>query len=102
MVNDEEWHKIGDELCAIFNICNCQRKIKSIIDNLYEIYIKIDNQYEVPLNFTGAEWLLIAILDKGSNAISHGVNIEYPILNKDNFIWEFVLRVKDNENLEDN
>jgi hypothetical protein len=103
MVDSKEWCKIGDKLTNYFGICGCQRKLKSIIDNLYSIYDKCD--YDSPnhkFEFTGAEWLLIAILDRSSNAITHGINCEYPILNKEDEFWKWILEVKDNPNLEDN
>ena len=98
-MNDKEWHKIGDWLTSYFKICPCQRKLKTIVDNLYEIYQKLEKR---DFNFTGAEWLLLALLDKNSNSVTHGVNCEYPILNKDDKLWVWVLKTKDNPNLEDN
>ena len=100
----DSWNDIQKQLVGYFGICGCQRKVKSIIDNLYSIYIKIDNHWENgdDYNFTGAEWLLIALLQNGSPWITHGINCEYPILRKDDPFWEWVLRVKDNPNLIDN
>ncbi len=99
ITNLEEWKKIRDELTSIFGICSCQRKVKSIVLNLHSIYLKCqDRDYD----FTGAEWLLIALLDKHSDAIMHGVNCEFPIINQQAKLWEFILRVVDNEFLEDN
>lgn len=104
MVDNKEWHKIGDKLTDYFGICGCQRKLKSIIDNLYSIYCKVEEFYEkdIPLNFTGAEWLVIAMMDKNSDAICHGTNCEYPIIIKDDPFWKWILEIKDNPNLEDN
>ena len=103
-VNNEEWHKIGDSLTQRFNICGCQRKLKTIIDNFYSIYLKLvdfqDNGVE--LQFTGMEWLIIAMLDKNSNAVCHGVNCEYPIINTEDDFWKWIIETKDNPNLEDN
>jgi hypothetical protein len=99
MKNDKEWNKISDELTNYFNICGCQRKLKSIIDNLYSIYSKIQIRN---FNFTGAEWLLLALLDKNSDAILHGINCEYPIINESSYLWEMVLKYKDSPYLEDN
>lgn len=103
-VNNEEWHRIGDTLTSFFGICNCQRKLKSIVDNLFFIYEKCngnkDKVYE--REFTGTEWLIIALLDKNSQAITHGTNCEYPIINKKNEFWKWIIEVKDNPNLEDN
>ena len=103
-VNDKEWHKIGDYLTTYFGICSCQRKLKSIVDNLYSIYEKCIGAYEGTheRDFTGAEWLIIALLDKSTDAVCHGINCEYPIINKDDELWKWVLETKDNPNLEDN
>lgn len=102
---NEEWHKIGNKLTAYFGICNCQRKLKSIIDNLYSIYDKCNRAYEdtdCKRDFTGAEWLLIAILDRHSDLITHGTNCEYPIINKDNWFWQWIIEIKDSPSLNDN
>ena len=97
--NLDEWHKIGDKLTGFFGICGCQRKLKTIVDNLHSIYVKID---ERTFDFTGAEWLLIAIMDKDGRLICHGVNCEYPMLNRGHEFWEWILKVKDDPVLEDN
>lgn len=103
-ININEWHKIGDTLTSYFGICNCQRKLKSIIDNLYSIYEKCNGAHEGTheRNFTGAEWLVIAMLDKNSNSVTHGTNCEYPIINKEDEFWKWIIETKDNPNLEDN
>ena len=101
MTNKElaEWHKIRDKLTNYFNICPCQRKIKSIIISLVSIHDKcIASDY----NFTGAEWLLIAIMDSKSTAIVHGINCEYPILMHEDPFWKWVMEVKDSPYLKDN
>lgn len=100
----EEWHKIGNQLCDYFGICRCQRKLKSIIHALYNIYQKCNQGYNdsSKRNFTGAEWLLIAILDRHSDMIQHGINCEYPIINESSEIWKFILKEKDSPYLEDN
>ena len=91
--------KIGAKLTSYFGICSCQRKLKSIIDNLENIKEKcLDRNYE----FTGAEWLLIALIERNSNAITHGVNCEYPIINQDDPFWIWIDKVKNDPNLEDN
>lgn len=100
MNNIEEWHKIGNKLCDYFGICKCQRKLKTIINSLYIIYNKLDSlEYAV---FTGSELLIIAILDSKTDAVTHGINIEYPTLNKDSKFWKFILDSKDSLFLEDN
>ena len=100
MKDIDEWHKIGDELTSMFKICGCQRKLKTIIDNLYDIYIKLQAK---EFNFTGAEWLLLALIDKHfPSNLCHGINCEYPIILEDGILWQFILRVKDNPCLEDN
>lgn len=98
----EEWHKIGNKLTNYFGICSCQRKIKSIIDNLYSIYTKCN--YEDPnRDFTGAEWLVIAMIDRYSKEeITHGVNCEYPIINENSEFWKWIIEVKNNPYLTDN
>ncbi len=98
-IDDKEWHKIGNQLTSYFQICGCQRKLKTIIDNLVEIKQKlIDRNF----NFTGAEWLLIASMETFSNAITHGINCEYPIIIEDDPFWKWLDEVKDNPNLVDN
>lgn len=99
-MNDiKEWHKIGDKLTNYFGICQCQRKIKTIIDNLVSIH---DKCLKRDYNFTGAEWLVIALMDRKSTAIVHGVNCEYPIIMEEDPFWIWVNEVKNNPNLEDN
>lgn len=99
MENINEWHKIGNKLTGYFKICQCQRKLKTIVDNLVSIYEKLK---ERDFNFTGAEWLLIAMMDRSSDAITHGTNCEYPILQEDDPFWKWLLEIKDNPYLEDN
>ncbi len=95
----KEWHKIGDMLTTYFRICSCQRKLKTIIDNLYQIYLKLEAR---TFNFTGTEWLIIAMMDRNTEAITHGVNCEYPILNKDDVFWKWIVEIKDSPYLKDN
>lgn len=106
-IDTQEWHKIGDYLTSYFKICSCQRKLKTIVDNLYEIYLKLKDYREnnTPLEFTGAEWLVLATLDAMyplKDAICHGINCEYPILLEDSEFWKWVIETKGNPNLEDN
>jgi aspartate oxidase len=100
MKNIDEWHKIGNTLSDYFGICRCQRKLKTIVDNLVSIYEKCNSTDEN--NFTGAEWLIIALMDRNTNAITHGTNCEYPIINKEDEFWKWILEVKDSPYLEDN
>lgn len=95
----KEWHKIGDTLTEYFGICGCQRKLKTIVDNLHSIYIKLKAE---DFNFTGAEWLLIALIEKQSTAITHGVNCEYPIIMENDHLWKWVVETKDSPYLKDN
>lgn len=101
--NLDEWSKIQYTLCNYFQICDCQRKLKTIIDNLVSIHDKCLGAFEGThdRDFTGAEWLIIAILDRNSKAISHGINCEYPMVNKDDDLWKWVMEVKDSPYLED-
>lgn len=109
-MNDiDEWHKIGNTLYDYFNICRCQRKLKTIVDNLISIKQKCIDAYEknTPRNFTGAEWLLLALMDKmydkeGNTPIMHGVNCEYPIVSNTHDLWVWLDKIKNNPNLEDN
>ena len=104
MENIDEWHKIGNKLCGYFGICSCQRKLKTIVDNLVSIYEKCNGAYEETheRDFTGAEWLVIAVLDAQSTAITHGINCEYPIINKEDEFWKWIMEIKDSPYLEDN
>jgi hypothetical protein len=104
MKNIEEWYKIGNTLCDYFGICRCQRKLKTIVDNLVSIYEKSIGAFEGTheRDFTGAEWLLLAILNSKSTAVMHGINCEYPIINKEDDFWKWILEIKDSPYLEDN
>jgi len=99
MIEHEEWQRIADVITSTFKICSCQRKIKTIVDNLYEIYVKLD---ERKFEFTGAEWLIIAMMDKSSNLVVHGINCEYPMLNKDEPFWKWIVEIKNSPYLKDN
>lgn len=98
-IEHNEWKKIQEVITGTFRICECQRKIKTIVDNLYEICVKLD---ERNFTFTGTEWLLIAMMDKSSNLVTHGINCEYPILNKEDIFWQWIVEVKDSPYLKDN
>ena len=99
-IADKEWHKIQDVIVGTFRLCECQRKIKSIVDDLYQIYQKLDvGDFD---HFTGAEYLLIGMMDKSSDLVTHGINIEYPILNRDAEFWKWIIEVKDSPYLIDN
>jgi len=95
----ESWKNIGYRLTKYFGICPCQRKLKTIVNNLVSIKEKcVSREY----GFTGAEWLLIAIMDQKGCGIVHGINCEYPIINQEDIFWRYIDLVKDNPNLEDN
>lgn len=97
MNNIKKWHEIGNKLTHYLGICSCQRKLKSIVDVLVTIYNKSKtNESE----WTSEEYLIIALLDS-KNLITHGVNIEYPII-VDNEFWQWINSVKNDVNLEDN
>jgi len=100
----KSWEQIGRELTNFFGICACQRKLKTIVDNLVSIRKKCTDAYVLgtPRDFTGAEWLLIALMDADSYGIAHGTNCEYPIIIEDHPFWKWIDEVKDNPNLEDN
>lgn len=99
MVDTNEWHKIGDKLTSYLNICKCQRKLKSIVNILCSIYNKIDGDNKEDL--TEEEHLICALLDKNTHLITHGTNIEYPII-FNRIEWEWILSIKNDINLEDN
>lgn len=62
-IDDIEWNKIRVDLTNYFGICSCQRKIKTIVDNLVSIKEKCLNRN---YDFTGAEWLVLALMDRNS------------------------------------
>ena len=101
------WHEIGDKLTTYLVICSCQRKLKSIVSVLVRIYDKIlaasSADKSVVIEWTPEEYLIIALLDTvPGNLLSHGINIEYPILCKEHAFWEWIMEIKDNPNLVDN
>lgn len=98
-INDIEWNKIRVDLTNYFGICSCQRKLKTIVDNLVSIKEKCLNRN---YDFTGAEWLVLALMDRNSIGIMHGVNCEYPIINEDDSFWIWIDEIKNNKNLVDN
>lgn len=93
----KKWHEMGNKLTNYLCICHCQRKLKSIVDVLVKIYDK--SKTEKP-EWTSEEYLIISLLDS-IGLITHGVNIEYPII-IDNEFWQWINSIKDDENLEDN
>ncbi len=99
-IEDKEWHRIQEVIVGTFRLCECQRKIKSIVDALYSIYVNLDKG--MPYQFTGAEWLLIGMMDKSSDMVTHGINMEYPILNRDHEFWKWIIEIKDSPYLKDN
>lgn len=101
MSDINEWHKIGNKLTAYLGICRCQRKLKSIVDDLLRLKEINQKVYDSggDRNFTGAEWALLAMLES-RDLVTHGVNCEYPIIYGE--FWEWLEEIKDNPNLEDN
>lgn len=93
----DELKEIGTTLVSFLDICDCQRKIKSIIDCLASIHDKIINENN---EFTDQEYLIIALLDS-RGFLTHGTNIEYPILDKDYF-WQWINKVRYNPSLKNN
>ncbi len=103
--NIEEWHRIGNKLTKYLKICSCQRKLRSIIDNLWEMHEKNRAAYETggDRQFTGAEWLVWAMIDANTAGIvDHGINCEYPITYSESEFWEWIKEVKDSPYLQDN
>lgn len=97
--NLKEWHKIGYKLCGYLKICSCQRKLKSFVTILANIYSKKE-YLRTGEEFTGEEYMILAMLDS-LNLIVHGTNCEYPIILENEF-WDFINEVKDSPYLEDN
>lgn len=95
----ESWENIQYRLTNTFEICHCQRKIKTIVGNLVSIKDKCTSGV---YDLTGAEWLLVAIMDSRDLGIMHGINCEYPIIDNTHILWRYIDLVKDNPNLEDN
>ncbi len=93
----ESWKSIRKTLTDYLQICGCQRKLKSIISVLSNIHYKINNENK---GFTDEEFLICALLHR-ANLLTHGINCEYPIIKNEEF-WDWVLRTKDNANLENN
>ena len=50
----------------------------------------------------GTEKTFNCFIGENEVAITHGINCEYPIINKDDEFWQWIGEVKDNPNLEDN
>jgi hypothetical protein len=95
---DAEWHLIGNQLSEYLNICNCQRKLKTIIDILLHIrQVCGDTEWE---KLTKEELFITALLD--NIGFTHGSNAEYPIVDDSYPIWDFIDSIKDSPALEDN
>jgi hypothetical protein len=93
-----QWHEIGNKLTKYLEICDCQRKLKSIISNLASIYDKCISKDYI---FTGAEWLLLAMIER-YDFVNHGTNAEYPIINQEHEFWKFILDANSLSFLQDN
>jgi hypothetical protein len=96
-ISHNEWKKIQVRLCTYLGICGCQRKLKGIVEALVVIHDKVASGKR---GFTGAEFLICAMLEK-RGLLEHGINCEYPILYNSEF-WDWIMEIKDNEDLEDN
>lgn len=94
----ENWKEISYKLVNYFGICNCQRKIRTIILDLHRIKTKCLNS---DYSFSGSEWLLLAIMES-NDLVTHGINCEYPIINETDPFWVWVDEVISNPSLEDN
>lgn len=94
----KEEKKLGYKLTKYMGICACQRKLKSFVSILNEIHTKIVNKDWKSL--TPHEHVICALLDS-KGLLTHGVNMEYPLLDKKEF-WEWVVSIKDSPHLEDN
>ena len=94
--NYDSFEEVRIKLSVYLNICPCQRKLRSIVDQLYNIKRNI---YRLnPIN--SEDVLLCAILDK-LNILEHGINCEYPILTNMEF-WKFIDKCYSNPNVINN
>lgn len=96
--NTAEGQAIGRQLTKELGICDCQRKLLSIVRALIGIRDKILSRN---LKFSANEVLIITFLDS-KKLLTHGVNIEYPILDEGHEFWKWIESIKNNPNLEDN
>ena len=100
-INFAEWEEMRDKLTNYLGICECQRKIKSIVDVLVAIYDKGKTEEH---DWTAEEYLILALLD-AIGLITHGINCEYPIIihltDKEDDFWEWINSIKNNPNLQD-
>lgn len=97
MVDNKEWHLIGDRITRRLHICTCQRKLKSFVDELLAVKAIVQD-WSLPV--LSHQYMLIAWL--GSlDLIEHGSNIEHAWLADEEF-WEWLETIKDSPNLEDN
>lgn len=95
MNNNREWHDINHKLTEFLGICDCQRKLKSIVD----ILITIRDSLNTGRKLTPEQLFICALLD--GKAFSHGINAEYPIITEIQF-WDWLDNIKNDSNLEDN
>ena len=92
-----ENEELSNIICDTINVCSCNRYLDRIIiplKKLIEKLIKYDGtndniHYLAPNKCTDEELLLIALLDRRCNLITHGINIEYPIAMIDD--WKILL-----------
>lgn len=99
----DKWDSIGEELTEILGICSCQSKLKSIVVDLAKIRKKCIDAIEIgtPRDFTGAEWLLIALMDENDLGFLHGINCRYPLINEGHELWTFIDSIINDEALID-
>lgn len=98
MIDMDAWHQMNKYLTTTLGICDCQKRIMSIVKSLAAIKGKILRR---ELKFSANEVLIVAFLD-AKGLLTHGTNIEYPILDESNEFWVWIDKIKNDPNLEDN
>jgi hypothetical protein len=94
-----DWKQLGRTLSHNLRICECQRKLRSIVLILMSIRAKCrEGEHD---SLTPEELFITSLLDRnGSELVTHGTNAEYPILTGD--LWDWLDEIWQNPNLEDN
>ena len=83
----EEEQDDDHRLAEMLGVCSCIRQMDDIKQALAEIRRKIRGPIS-PSAFSPAEYLAVALLDQYTDVITHGTNIEYPILMKEEELWD--------------